>query len=389
MDTTPKQEKSTGAGSYPYTYYGTNYNGYSAVGYGETAVQRGFQDYVLILRERIWYIVVVFLLVFSSALVFTFSQTKTYLSIASVQIFRRDAIVMQVQSVVDNDIRSAEDLNTQVKVLESLSIVQHVADRLTGEDLRNFLAPYRKEGASEPPVPAEIIFKNRKIIPIRLSLIIQVQYIHPDKNVAARVANLFLDEYISYNARLRIEDAMKAVDDLKVRADQQKKKVEEMAFTLQSYREKNNLVSLDQRKDIVTEKLKALNLYVTQTNAHLKEAEIRWRQVQEHRLLGTAQLAELPFIASQPIIGQLQQQVATQKIALAQLREHYRDRHPKMIEAVNSLNQTERELNKALEEAATSVESDYQNSQRNDAGARASLAQQETESLELDRAAVD
>ena len=398
MDTSPKHEKSTGSssGSYPYTYYGSGYSGYSAVGYGETAVQRGFQDYMLILRERVWYIVVVFLLVFSSALVYTFSQTKTYLSTASVQVFRRDAIVMQVQSVVDNDIRSAEDLNTQVKVLESLSIIQHVADRLTGEDLKSFLAPYTKSGSSDPISPAEIIYKNRKIVPIRLSLIIQVQYIHPDKNIAARVANLFIDEYISYNARLRIEDAMKAVDDLKVRADQQKKKVEELAFTLQSYREKNNLISLDQRKDIVTEKLKALNLYVTQTNARLKDAEIRWRQVQEHRVQGIEKLAELPFIAtqggnggSQNLIVQLQQQVAAQKIAIAQMREHYRGKHPKMIEAVNNLAQTERELNKALEAAATNVESDYQNALRNDAGARASLALQEKESLELDRAAVD
>ena len=398
MDTSPKHEKSTGSssGSYPYTYYGSGYSGYSAVGYGETAVQRESQDYMLILRERVWYIVVVFLLVFSSALVYTFSQTKTYLSTASVQVFRRDAIVMQVQSVVDNDIRSAEDLNTQVKVLESLSIIQHVADRLTGEDLKSFLAPYTKSGSSDPISPAEIIYKNRKIVPIRLSLIIQVQYIHPDKNIAARVANLFIDEYISYNARLRIEDAMKAVDDLKVRADQQKKKVEELAFTLQSYREKNNLISLDQRKDIVTEKLKALNLYVTQTNARLKDAEIRWRQVQEHRVQGIEKLAELPFIAtqggnggSQNLIVQLQQQVAAQKIAIAQMREHYRGKHPKMIEAVNNLAQTERELNKALEAAATNVESDYQNALRNDAGARASLALQEKESLELDRAAVD
>ena len=391
MDPSPQAEKSAASpsGAEPYTYYGTSYSGYSAVGYGESAVQRGFQDYLLILRERVWYIVVVFLLVFSSALVYTFSQTKTYLSSASVQIFRRDAIIMQVQSVVDNDIRSAEDLNTQVKVLESITLVQHVADRLTGEELKNFLAPYRKEGGSEPVSAAEIIQKNRKIVPIRLSLIIQVQYIHPDKQIAARVANLFLDEYIAYNARLRNEDAMKAVDDLKVRADQQKKKLEELAFTLQSYREKNNLVSLDQRKDIVTEKLKTLNLYVTQTNSQLKDAEVRWQQVQEHRALGTAQLAELPFIASQPLIGQLQQQVATQKIAIAQMHEHYRDKHPKMIEAVNNLNQTERELNKALEAAATNVESAYQNARRNDAAARGALAEQEKGSLELDRAAVD
>ena len=109
--------------------YGGNYAGYSAIGYGDGSpggggghVQRTLQDYLLILRERIWYIVVVFLVVFSSALVYTLSETKIYQSSATVQIFRRDPTVMQVQQVMDNDIRSAEDLNTQIKVIESVTM---------------------------------------------------------------------------------------------------------------------------------------------------------------------------------------------------------------------------------------------------------------------------
>jgi succinoglycan biosynthesis transport protein ExoP len=387
MEPATKFDKGSGSGAYPYTYYGNNYGGY---GNGaETTVQRGFQDYMLILRERVWYIVVVFLLVLSSVAVYTFTRTRLYQSSASVQVFRRDPVVMQVQGVVDNEIRSAEDLNTQVKVLESLSIVQAVADRLTGDDLRQFLAPYQGTGSSDEPLtPAGIILLNRKIVPIRLSLIIQVQYTHPDRFMAAKVANLFLDEFIAHNSRLRVEESMKAVDELKIRADQQKKKVEELALSLQGYREKNNLVSLDQRKDIVTEKLKALNAYVTQTDARRKEAEVRWKQVQERREPLTA-LLDLPFVSSQPLIAQLVQQVAAQKIVIAQLRERYRDKHPKMIEAINSLNQTEAELNRALATAVSMTEADYQTALRSDEQARASLAKQETESLDLDRAAVE
>ena len=137
-----------------YGYGAGNYAGYSAVGYGygyggegETnTVQRTFQDYLLIVRERIWYIVVVFLVIFSSALVYTLSKPKIYESTATVQIFRRDPTIIPGQQVVDTDIRSAEDLNTQVKVLESDTIVSAVASRLTGDDLRAFLAPFDKGG---------------------------------------------------------------------------------------------------------------------------------------------------------------------------------------------------------------------------------------------------
>ena len=87
----PEKQKQEGTGS-GYNY-GGNYAGYSAVGYGYGeaggggSVQRSFQDYLLILRERIWYVVVVFLVVFSSSLVYTLSQTKIYRSSATVQIF--------------------------------------------------------------------------------------------------------------------------------------------------------------------------------------------------------------------------------------------------------------------------------------------------------------
>lgn len=387
MDSESKQTQP--GGSYG---YGGGYAGYSASGYGyedtTSQAQRTIKDYLLILRERIWYVVVVFLVIFSSVLVYTFSRTKMYESVASVQVFRSGPTVMQVQAVMDNDIRSAEDLNTQVKILESAVIIQYVADRLTGDDLRRFMAPYEKGDSSDPILPTQIIFKNRKVIPQRLSLLLRVSYEHPDPLIAAKVANLFVDEFITYNARTRIDESMKAVEDLHSRADDQRKKVDELATQLQAYRERNNLVSLDQRKDIVTEKLKALSLYLTRSSAQLKDSEIRWLQVTERRAKGET-LLELPFIASQPLIRTLVQQLAAQKISLAQLQERYRAKHPKMIEALQSIQQTDRELQRALDSAAATIKSEYVSATRNEKEARLALEAQETESLELDRYAVE
>ncbi|MCB1105322.1 MAG: polysaccharide biosynthesis tyrosine autokinase [Cephaloticoccus sp.] len=387
MDSDAKQ--TTPGGGYGYS---AGYAGYSAAGYGydegTTHAHRTVKDYLLILRERIWYIVVVFLVVFSSVLVYTLSRTKMYESVASVQVFRRDPTVMQVQAVVDNEIRSAEDLNTQVKILESASIVKNVADRLTGDDLRRFMAPYEKGDSSDPILPTSIIYQNRKIVPLRLSLVLQVSYEHPDPVIAAKIANLFIDEFITYNARMRIDESMKAVEDLHARADDQRKKVDELSTKLQNYRERNNMVSLDQRKDIVTEKLKALNLYLTEASSRRRNTEIRWQQVEERRRNGE-DLTELPFIASQPLIGTLKQELSAQKINLSQLAERYRAKHPKMIEAQQSLAQTQQQLVVAVESAASTIESEYQNAIRNEQEAKSALAKQEAESLDLDRYAVE
>jgi succinoglycan biosynthesis transport protein ExoP len=387
MEPTPK--KSSDASGYGYSY-GGNYAGYSSIGYGYGdggsgggQMQRGFQDYLLILRERIWYIIVVFLVVFSSSLVYTLSLTKIYQSVATVQVLRSDPKVMQVQQVVDNDIRGAEDLNTQLKVLESQTIVQKVAERITGEDRAAFLAPYERTSADTAFI-AGTLAGNRKIQLQRLTLIITIAYTHPDRFVAAKVANLFADEYLAHNTRLRADDAARAFDDLKNTADDQRKKVDQLAKRLQEYKEKNNQVSLDQRKDIVSDTLKTLNGEVNRTANVLTYAELRLNQVREHRSKG-ADLTDLPFISSQPLITQLTSQIAAQKIAIAQLLQRYKEKYPKVVAARQELEQTQREHAKAVNDACDQVDSDYQLALRNSQRAQDELAKQTAASLELDR----
>lgn len=380
-----------GAG-YGYNY-GGNYAGYSAIGYGTDAeaaggqMQRTFQDYLLILRERIWYIVVVFLVVFSSSLVFTLSDTKIYQSSATVQIFRRDPTIMQGGQVMDSEIRSAEDLNTQIKIIESASIIKRVAERITGDDLRAFLAPFEKTTADTAFV-AETIAKNRKVVPQRLTLVVTVSYNHPDRFVAAKVANIFVDEYLKQNQSLRLGYQKKAVDELQQTVDEQKKKVDQLALRLQEYKEKAKTTSFDQRKDIVNDTLKAIALEVQKAQIVLQSAEIQLNQIKEHRAKGL-DLTGLQFIASKPLIAELMQQLAAQKIEIAKLSESFRDKHPKMIAAKNSQTQTEKELERAVNSVCAQVEAEFRSAQSNYESRLKELEKNKAESLDLERAAVD
>ena len=363
-------------------------DGMGAVGYGDSPVQRTMRDYLMILRERIWYVVAVFLAVFLASLVYTLSTTKLYTAAASIEILRHDPVVMKVQEVRDSELRGPEDLNTYVKFLESATIVQKVAERLTVEERRTLMAPYENTRSGDPMTPEEVLGLNRRVAPVRLTRILQVAYTHPDGEVAAKIANYFVEEFMAYNSRWRNDESLKAVDDLKVRADQQRKKVQELANNLQTYKEHNNMVSLDQRKDIVTERLKTVSILVTQAISHLNEAELRWKQIQECMETKRSP-ADLNFIASAPIIQNLLQQVASQKIAVAQLQQRYRSLHPKMQEATRSLAQTEAELARAIESMEVSIHNEYDSAVRAVERAQNDLANQEAEALKVDRFAVE
>jgi capsular exopolysaccharide synthesis family protein len=369
-----------------------NYAGYSATGYGYDeggggGLQRTLQDYLLILRERIWYIVVVFLVVFSSSLVYTLSEPKLYEATATVQIFRRDPTVMQVQQVMDNEVRSAEDINTQIKVIESGSIVQRVAERITGPDLTAFLAPYDLPNPDLSSV-VRLLAGNRRVALQRLTLIVSISYRHPDRFVAANVANLFTDAYLQHNRSLRTSESASAVDSLITTVEEQQKKVQQMARDLQDYKEMRNMPALDQRRDIVTDSLKAINAETNRAGIELGGAENRRNQINEMRAR-SGDLTELPFIAGQALIGQLTGQLAALKVQIATLSKRYRNLHPKMIEAMNSYDQTEREITRSVELACAQMESDYEAKLRTFEQGRAELQKRTEESLQLDRDALE
>ena len=379
--------------------YSYNYGGYASYGYGygyggdpgAGTVQRSLGDYLLILRERIWYIVVVFLVVFSSSLVYTLGETRMYQASATVQILRRDLTPMPgVQQVSESEIRSAEDLNTQIKIIESSTLIRRVAERLKGEDLKAFLEPYQRNGviSSDSIAVQEMISRHRKVVPQRLTLVVTVSFQHPDRMVAAKVANLFVEEYMKYNKSVRDSDLSKAVDDLQSTVEEQRRKVDQLAQKLQAYKERNKTVSLDQRKDIVSESLKVANLEAQRAGFVLQGVESRINQIKEYRAK-SQDLTGLAFIAESKIVQELQQQLAARTIEISKLKERYREGHPDMKQARKSFDQTRLELDRAIMSICEQVQSDYNSSLVNLKARQQELEKQKSESLHLESLAVE
>ena len=363
---------------YPYGY---------AYGAREEDARLSLRNAWLLIRERKWYVLTTFLVTVLLVAVFTFRSTPIYRARATVQVLRHGPHILRVADVTDDTIAGDVDFNTQINIFDSVTVIQSVVNRLSPEELKQLIDPYTNH-SGETPSPATVIYAHRQIEPQRFTLIAAIEFEHPNPKIAARIANLIAEEYIAYNSRIRIEETLKAVDELKDRADQQRKHVDEIANALQAFRQRGNLISLVQSKDIVTEKLKALNIMATQTSAHLHEAEARWNQVQDWISSGKP-LSELSFIESDPTVSHLIQEITKQKLTLADLRQYYKDKHPKLIEATNSVAQAEKELKVAVAAAAESIKGEYENARQIDDAARRALSEQETKSLDMDKSAVE
>jgi polysaccharide biosynthesis transport protein len=370
-------------------YYGGYYYGEGYAGYAESAVapSRSIKDYLVILRERIWWLVITVFVVFLAFALYTFNAPKIYRSFSTVEVLRQKDRVFQIEDVVRQDVLNAEDFNTQIKVLESLAIIQAVDDRLKGNERRRFLAPYEKgidASLRGTRSVAEILMGNRSIVPVRLSLVVNILYSHPDPEIAASVANYFAEEYIDFNRNKQIEGSLRAVEDLRNQAEQQMIKINEMESRLADFKEKHNTLSVDRSQDVDNQELIQLNTRLSQDRQVFDVADARYKQVQRALDAGTP-LWELDFIAGQPQVQTLLSRLAANRIDVATMGMMYRSRHPNMITAMETLAQTERQLESAVDAAAASVRNQYLIAKTNLESAEQRMADKQREMIQLDR----
>ena len=372
----------SGSGSYGYGSYGKLSE--------EQGPQRNFKDYIFLIRERIWYLIIVFFIIFLGSILYTFNKTKLYTAYATIELLRDDPTVMNSASNLEqNEIRSSEDLNTHISRLESVSIIQGVEKRFQEDELAQFMAPYKGTFSFSGPLTAfEILSINRKIIPRRMSLMVNIAYTHPNPIMAAKIANLFGDEYINTILSQNIDASMKAVEDLRKRAEQKKNRVEELELKLAEYRELKKAVSLDKQENIAAEQLASLNEIKTTAKMNLDQAEIRWNLTQDYQKQGKG-LWELPFISEQIRVATLIEQISAIRIAISTKSKRYREKHPEMRSLLQQLQESQSELEYAVQNAVDNISGYFAESRDNFKQASKRLLEKEREMIELSKTRVE
>ncbi len=394
-----------GYGSYGGGYYGGGYGAGYGYGYAP-AIQgpvapsvdvnampnRTFKDYLMILRERIWYIIITFFIILAGVLLYTFRITPVYTSYSSVQVLRDSDVPIDgpggAQHSRNDAILSAEDFNTQIQLMESFEIVSAVKSRLKEDELKRFAAPYRDMFTiGVPKSEEELLISNRKIIPERLSLFVRISFTHPDKFTAAKIANLFASEYIRFTHQGKVQKLIASIDELRTKVAQQEAKVKALDKKLVEYREKNSAVSLDRDDDVDRMQLKELNSIVTNDKRVLDAISTQWEMIQAYQREGK-DLCDLPFVSDLPQVSKLIMDRTAQQVFVSSLEKRYKEKHPKMIEARKTLEQIKRELDIAIKYAYQKTESAYQNALRNYEDSQRRLVEKKNEIIELGKKSI-
>ncbi|WP_221031926.1 hypothetical protein [Actomonas aquatica] len=127
-----------------------------------------------------------------------------YHSYALVQILRS----ARSSDVVDDAIISGEDARTVVLVASSHDLKRRYWRRVVDEGLERSVAdPYLGEREYSDEVGFEVFSQNTVIGLVRLSLIVEMGFIHTDPEITRSVADLMAEEFLKYEGEIAEEDS--------------------------------------------------------------------------------------------------------------------------------------------------------------------------------------
>lgn len=379
----------------PYGGYGSygNYGSYGSYGSAYAASQqaavneipnRTFADYLQILKEKFWFIAITFLIILSGCLLYTFTVQREYTSRASIHILRDVDNPVEARKTRSDLIVDQQDLMTQVKLLESMEVVNYVKKQLKPEEISRLMAPYHDMITFGQKVTEEyILVRNRRIIPERMTLLVYIEFHHPDAEIAAKVANLYAREFIAYSQHVNSSDMLLMIDSLRDKVNQQDKKVRELEKKMVDYRRENTAISLDQKVDILANELASITASLTESKQVYESVQTEWKMIQDYQR-EKKNLWELPSIARNQRVAALLPERSSLLVDIAQLEKRYKPKHPKMIEFNRRLDQLNNELNAAVESAVKEIEATHDIALKNYENLQKSLAEKKAERSDLD-----
>jgi capsular exopolysaccharide synthesis family protein len=395
-------------------------------------------EYLRILHKRRWTALTVFALVVGAVTAYVFTTTPLYEARAQLLIEAENPNVVAFKQVIEQDKTTTDYYQTQYKILQSRSLAHKTLDalnlwnddefardeqsawvrtvsewghRLGGERfdrsaagvLDSFKGPRAPEqpeartaasGVDEPGETAEQsrtidAFLRRLIIsPVRNSRLVDVLFVSTSPQRAAQIVNAVVRVYIDSTVSVKFLASKEASDWLGQQLNEQRGKVEQSELALQRYRERGDAVALEDRENIVAQRLADLNTALTKARADRIQKETLYNRVKALQSSKEG-LDTVPAIMSNAFIQQLKGELAQRQSQQAQLAENFGDKHPDMLKMKSTLQATEQKLQAEIAKVVDSIENDYLAAVSQERALNASLDSQKGEVLQLSRKGIE
>ncbi|MBU3910988.1 MAG: polysaccharide biosynthesis tyrosine autokinase [Candidatus Omnitrophica bacterium] len=330
------------------------------------------RDYLYILRRRKWITVTFFLVTVTAVTLATFLQEEVYRATSTVIVDVEGPDVLAVKDVVKlgeiNYMAYRDYIETQQEIIRSRRTAHYVMKNLKLDRMDEF----KKEND-----PIEYLLKKLRAELIRDTRILKISVDNRDPKLASLIANEFAKVYADSNIALKMKALDQAQAWLKEEVEQQKNKVNESELNLQTYKEANDIVSINSQENMINDSMAKLNTNYLEAKTKRIRTETSYRSLIDNE--GNMTLKNLPVLTTgNETIQQLKNDYLKQEALLVEYRKVYKGRHPKMITLLGNIAHLESRIK-------SEIETEYKNSVEQENKFAQALEEQNKKALELER----
>jgi capsular exopolysaccharide synthesis family protein len=369
--------------------------------YGEEEVH--LRDYWRVILRRRWTIITFFLVVVTTVTLASFLMRPLYKAKAIIQIDKESPNILYFKDVYAVERAEQDYYTTQYKILQSRNLAKKVIKSLnldknlefTGDQTKTLLMMIKdwskglftttqKDKEKEEDIKPGLIdsFLSRlEITPVRGSRLVTVSYSTYEPELSAKIANTIAKSFIDFNLDSKIDATQQARDWLEKQLESLRARVEVSEEKLNKYARENNIIGIDEKQNIVTQRLTELSTAMNQATAERINKESLYRESE-------GEIDSNPFVLSNPLIQRLTNEYATLEAEYSQLSKLYKPGYPKMVRLEEQINRLKSTIEKEKRKIIKGIRSEYEAALKRENYLNTALNKQKAEVLTLNEKAI-
>jgi len=339
-----------------------------------------------VLREKAWIIGLCVLAVGCVTAAYLYRAPRIYVAKVVLQVDQEEQKIINIQSVQKEDLQSVEFLKTVEQTLQSRALLARVIETNNLAKDPRFFPPL----AGRNPSLEQLISKLALMLEVKLrkgTRLIDVSIEHPDAELTELIANSLVREFMRLTFEQNASASAQANVFLSDEASELKRQLETSENALHAYMEKLQSVSLEDRQNIVIQKLRDLSMRVTDAHAQRIVQEVAYQRMLQCSNDVEA-LLSIPAVASDPNVMEIGSSVLKLETELANLKEQYRPKHPKYIETESQLAEWKKAFARAVRTVPEKVRANFESAKATEEALEQSARAQESAALELSKQTV-
>lgn len=345
-----------------------------------------FRTAIQVLLERWRLLLILSIVVALAAGAWAFLAPATFLAKSVLQVNQDEVRLAGSDVVVPQDLKSAEALNTIVQNIKNSSVLRRVIINNRLETNPNFLVNKPKKKVSE----TALVNALRAMTTVKLrpdTRLIDISVLHPDAQLAQKLANSIAQEFILQNLSDRFSTSKAANGLLYEEAQRLKSKLEESEKEIQAYKEATQTVSIEDRQNVLVEKLKELSRKYTEAQTQRLALQADLAQINASRT-NPAAVFSLTSVQADPGVLDLQKKIVDQQATIAALKTQYQPTYPKVLQAQEQLRELENVLQLFAERVRSTLQFACDAALAREKNLENALREGQVEALALDKKAV-